>query len=321
MTTKADADDSDDSISTISTDFTDTSSETFSDEDLSTITQSSASNTPQNNATVPDVSPGTEFFQLVNDIFPRNRNALKAIYNPDSQPYAVFPAETLILPPYTDVRLQGSMDRANTFALELDLALVLSHIISTPGNLIWADGSTFVITLRNNLHQGLAVATDDYLGHLIILDSDESPVAAYEIDCTPTINRDRHQNGDARRSQSASTISYDAYSESSDSLDNDQQINSMENLDHQSPEDKIQIDTTVPDDIKKKFLELMKEYTDIFDWDGKTLGDTTLIQHQIITKNVAPIRTRPYRLAPEEANALKIELVWGVICKLTPNVI
>ena len=66
--------------------------------------------------------------------------------------------------------------------------------------------------------------------------------------------------------------------------------------------------------IRSDLYNLLSEYQDIFDWSGENLGRTHLMHHKIETEDVQPIRARPYRLAPVEAEALKKEL--DKLCKL-----
>ncbi|KAG1418570.1 hypothetical protein G6F58_005022 [Rhizopus delemar] len=69
------------------------------------------------------------------------------------------------------------------------------------------------------------------------------------------------------------------------------------------------------DDIKLELNKLLQEYKHIFDWDNNTMGHTDLIQHRIILeKDTMPIRHRPYRLSPIEAEYLQKEL--DKYCKL-----
>lgn len=64
----------------------------------------------------------------------------------------------------------------------------------------------------------------------------------------------------------------------------------------------------VKQDIKQQFLQLITNYQDVFDWDNDTLGCTPVIKHRIITEDVPPIRSRPYRMCPAEIESLKTEL-------------
>ncbi|KAG1439274.1 hypothetical protein G6F55_013770 [Rhizopus delemar] len=78
--------------------------------------------------------------------------------------------------------------------------------------------------------------------------------------------------------------------------------------------DKFEIQD-LSDDIKLELSKLLQGYKHIFDWDNNTMGHTNLIQHKIILeKDTMPIRHRPYRLSPIEADYLQKEL--DKYCKL-----
>jgi hypothetical protein len=64
----------------------------------------------------------------------------------------------------------------------------------------------------------------------------------------------------------------------------------------------------IDDIIKQQFLNLINKYQDVFDWNNDTLGCTPIIKHRIITEDVPPIRSRPYRMCPAEIDSLKNEL-------------
>ncbi|KAG2210091.1 hypothetical protein INT45_002702, partial [Circinella minor] len=70
----------------------------------------------------------------------------------------------------------------------------------------------------------------------------------------------------------------------------------------------IEIGDTTPK-IRKELISLIQQYQDVFSWDENTIGCTDRIEHKlVIDKNVAPIRSRPYRMAPSEVDYLKSEL-------------
>jgi predicted aspartyl protease len=71
--------------------------------------------------------------------------------------------------------------------------------------------------------------------------------------------------------------------------------------------EKIQLGD-IDDKVKQQFLKIVYQYQDVFDWNNDELGCTPLIKHRIITEDVPPIRSRPYRMCPAEIESLKYEL-------------
>jgi len=71
---------------------------------------------------------------------------------------------------------------------------------------------------------------------------------------------------------------------------------------------KVQIEEIEDKDIHERAIQLIAAYQDVFDWNNDTLGCTNLLTHRIITEDVPPIRSRPYRISPLEAGALKTEI-------------
>lgn len=75
--------------------------------------------------------------------------------------------------------------------------------------------------------------------------------------------------------------------------------------------DKIQIGeitSSISEETRKHFYNLISQYQDVFDWNNDSLGCTPLITHRIITEDVPPIRCRPYRMSPVEIDSLKKEI-------------
>jgi len=57
-----------------------------------------------------------------------------------------------------------------------------------------------------------------------------------------------------------------------------------------------------------KFRHLLEKFADIFATDINKLGRTDLVSHRIFTKDVPPIRSRPYSIPPSEQTFIKEEI-------------
>ncbi|CEG84874.1 Putative Retrotransposon protein (Fragment) [Rhizopus microsporus] len=91
-------------------------------------------------------------------------------------------------------------------------------------------------------------------------------------------------------------------------IQNDQPLLDKDKLDKMETGD-------LPQEMRRKLRALLSRYEHIFDWNNDTIGHTELIKHKIIIdKDAMPIRHRPYRISPIEANYLKKEL--DKYCKL-----
>ncbi|KAG2217409.1 hypothetical protein INT45_004867, partial [Circinella minor] len=66
--------------------------------------------------------------------------------------------------------------------------------------------------------------------------------------------------------------------------------------------------------IRNAFFKLIQKYQSCIDWDNTSLSCTNVLQASIDTGDAQPIRTRPYKMSPEEAEALKKEL--NRLCRL-----
>lgn len=65
----------------------------------------------------------------------------------------------------------------------------------------------------------------------------------------------------------------------------------------------------IPPSIKTEYMQLMKRYDHIFDWNNDKIGNIDIMEHTIkLKKDAKPKRVRPYRLSPLETKSLKAEL-------------
>lgn len=58
----------------------------------------------------------------------------------------------------------------------------------------------------------------------------------------------------------------------------------------------------------KDLTDLLTSYSDIFDFDGRPIGQTSQVKHRINTGDAAPIHRRPYRVSPSERQVIQQEV-------------
>ena len=154
-------------------------------------------------------------------------------------------------------------------------------------NTIPAGSTTFTITIQNIVDYQITISTASFVGTLHeIQDTDENhSTTDYNI----SENEQKEPHND------------DIYTPPL----TEEQKNKLDIAD--LPEDQEQ-------KIRNTFFKLIQKYQSCIDWDNTSLSCTNVLQASIDTGDAQPIRTRPYKMSPEEAEALKKEL--NRLCKL-----
>lgn len=191
------------------------------------------------------------------------KNAHQILRNPDAKPPRIRVSSSFVLPARTRCTVPVQMSNMTPFQtamVEPLKRMFTRHRVLVPAMLV--SGTTSAIEMINPTFDDIKMHSGTVIGVCKLIECEEEKEEVCKV---------KKANAFMTKTTENNENSYDPK--------------------------KLDINPSLSDEDRKKVETLIKEFEDIFAWDGKTVGRCTTLPFNIDTGNAQPISSRPYRVS------------------------